>query len=88
MGDYMFKAELDQMQATKESIAKQAMAKMDPTVHTMARQCFDHLDASALFLQQLGGYIAKVQPTQAEEAVAKAAANGDIVGVSDGGKTE
>lgn len=65
MEEFMFNGELEKLQAVKIEVASAAMKKMNPTVHTMARQFFDHLDASALFLQQLGNYISKL-PDKAE----------------------
>lgn len=76
---YLFTAEVTKLQEVKEVIAKEAMAKMNPSVHTMARQCFDHLDAACLFAQQLGAYLPALD-TAVEQAAAKAAAAGEIIG--------
>ena len=86
MNQFLFEAELNAMQTAKASIAKTAVANMDSTVHTLARQTFDHLDASALFLFQLGSYLRTRNPEQAANKAAEAAAaNGTIVGGPAGG---
>lgn len=77
MEEFMFKAELEKLQAVKQATIQQVQAKMNPTSQTVARQCFDHLDAAALFLQQLGGYLASL-PDEVETAVDEAAASGNI----------
>jgi 3-oxoacyl-[acyl-carrier-protein] synthase III len=74
----MLESELSKLQDAKENIAKTATQHMSPAVHTMARQCFDHLDAAALFLQQLDYYIVH-QPAAAEKAANEAVAKGDVV---------
>lgn len=74
----MLEPELSKLQDAKENIAKVATRHMSPAVHTMARQCFDHLDAAALFLQQLDYYIVH-QPAAAEKAANEAVARGDVV---------
>lgn len=84
MDPFPFEAELNAMQTAKASIAKTAIANMDSTVHTLARQTFDNLDASALFLQQLGAYLLQRGPA-ADKAAEAAAANGTIVGGPAGG---
>lgn len=79
MNQFLFEAELNAMQTAKASIVKTAVANMDSTVHTLARQTFDNLDASALFLQQLGAYLMQ-RDQAANKAAEAAAANGTIVG--------
>ncbi len=74
----MLEPELSKLQDAKENIAKVATRHMSPAVHTMARQCFDHLDAAALFLQQLDYYIVH-QPAAAEKAANEAVAKGGVV---------
>ena len=73
------------MQEAKASIAKVALANMDATCHTCARQCFDHLDAAALFANQLGMYLMQ-RDQAANKAAEAAAANGTIVGGPAGGQ--
>lgn len=74
----MLELELAKMQDAKENIAKVATQHMSPAVHTMARQCFDHLDAAALFLQQLDYYIVH-RPEAVEKAANEAVAQGGVV---------
>lgn len=84
MERFNLESELKSLQEVKNRAAKLAVANMDATVHNMARQFFDHLDAAALFFQQLCGYIAS-KPEAVEKAANEAAANGTIVGGPAGG---
>ena len=66
------------LQEAKQGIINklQSPGNLTPTSQTMARQCFDHLDAAALFLQQLDHYLGTVQKA-AEETAEKAVAAGN-----------
>lgn len=74
----MLELELSKLQDAKENIAKAATQNMSPAVHTMARQCFDHLDAAALFLQQLDYYLVN-KPAAVEKAANEAVTKGNVV---------
>lgn len=65
------------LQEAKQGIIVSVKAHLDPVSQTMARQCFDHLDAAALFLQQLDHYLA-TQAKRTEEAANLVAANGKV----------
>lgn len=71
-------AELDKLVAAKQGIIQAVMARNTPTSQTIGRQCLDHLDATALFMQQLSMYLSQIDQA-AENAVGKAVKEGTVV---------
>lgn len=78
MDKFPFPGEIEMLQTVKQNVVKHVLKNPTPTSQTMARQCLDHLDATGLFLQQLGYFIA-TQPDAVEAAAGKAAGEGKIL---------
>jgi hypothetical protein len=77
----MFDSHLDQLQKIKMDVVNIVTASADATAKGIARQCFDHLDAGALFLGQLGAFIMH-RADQVEAEVEQAAKNGTVKGMT------
>lgn len=67
---FLFVEELDAMNGIKQSVLEIVQANPSATTQTIGRQTFDHLDAAALFLQNLGMFI-KMTEGQVEAEVGK-----------------
>lgn len=70
--------ELGSMVTAKKGVIEAVMAKNTPTSQNIGRQCLDHLDAAALFMQQLGMYLSSIDQA-AEKAVDNAVKTGTVV---------
>jgi hypothetical protein len=66
---FMFADEMDAMNKIKQAVYEAVNACPGATSQTIGRQALDHLDASALFIQNLGMYL-KMTEEQVEAGVA------------------
>ena len=78
---FLFAEELAAMNGIKQAVLEVVQANPNATAQTIGRQTFDHLDAAALFLQNLGMFIRML-----EQQVEKGVASQPNLKVVDGGK--
>lgn len=83
----MFDDEINALQSIKIAVVKIVTASADNTAKDIARQCFDHLNVAALFLGQLGAFVAH-RSANVEAEVEKAVKAGTVTSMNFPGKTD